>query len=96
MKINESVAPVVSGSTTRTAQSAEQKVVKDKVSVSSPEAQAAVDGAQASINASRSARVAEIINAVQSGQYYPSPQQIAQKLVSEAELEARMRAILAT
>ncbi len=96
MKVQESAVQVLPTTTARVAETSEQKTVKDRVSVSTPQQDAAVEGARASIASSRSARVAEIISAVRSGQYYPSPQQIAQKLVSEAEVEARMRAMLAT
>ena len=56
--------------------------------------EAAVQAAVASVASSRSARVQEIVAAVRSGQYYPSPQQIAQRLVSEAEIDARIRAMM--
>lgn len=102
MKVNDSPLSVVPAATARVAQGSgqseqvEQKpTVKDKVSVSTPATEAAVDAARQSVAASRSARVQEIITAVRSGQYYPSPQQIAQKLVSEAEVDARMRVMLA-
>jgi anti-sigma28 factor (negative regulator of flagellin synthesis) len=68
--------------------------VQDKVSVSTVDS-AAIEAARTSVSDSRSTRVQEVVNAVRSGQYYPSPQQIAQKLVSEAEVEARLRALLA-
>lgn len=99
MKVNETplavpaaATKVVSGS--GQAEQLEQKPVKDKVSVPAQD-QAALDAVKATVSAGRSARVQEVINAVKSGQYYPSPQQIAQQLVSEAEVEARIRAMLA-
>ncbi len=101
MKVQDTPLSVVPAATARVAQSSgqteqvEEKQVKDKVSVSAPRAEAALEAARASVSSSRTARVQEIINAVQSGQYYPSPSQIAQKLVSEAEVEARMRAMMA-
>ncbi len=101
MKVQDSPLTVVPAATARVAQGSgqteqvEQKQVKDKVSVSSPREEAALDAARSSVASSRSARVQEIISAVRSGQYYPSPQQIAQKLVSEAEVEARIRALMA-
>jgi len=102
MKVNETTLSAVPNVASKAAQGAEQKevaakgTVKDKVSVTTPQQQAAIDGASASIASTRSARVQEIVSAVRSGQYYPSPQQIAQKLVSEAEVEARLRAMLAS
>ncbi len=101
MKVQDSPLTVVPAATARVAQGSgqteqvEQKQVKDKVSVSTPREEAALDAARSSVASSRSARVQEIISAVRSGQYYPSPQQIAQKLVSEAEVEARIRALMA-
>lgn len=101
MKLND--AAVSPGVATRVGQSTGQtkqlesrpaEEVQDKVSVSTTDP-AATKAAEASATASRAGRVQEIINAVRSGQYYPSPQQIAQKLVSEAEVEARLRALLA-
>ena len=71
----------------------EKRAVEDRVSISTPQQSAALDAVR-SVAMSRSARVQEIVNAVKSGQYYPSPQQIAQQLVSEAEVEARLRAML--
>lgn len=68
---------------------------QDRVSVSeSSVPSGAVEAARASVAANRSARVQEIITAVKSGQYYPSPQQIAQQLVSAAEVAAQLRALL--
>jgi anti-sigma28 factor (negative regulator of flagellin synthesis) len=98
MKVTDSPVSVVSSASPRVAQPSTERIeeaVQDKVSVSTPQQQAAVDGARSAIAASRSARVQEIVSAVRSGQYYPSPQQIAQRLVSEAEVEARLRAMLA-
>lgn len=101
MKVQESPLSVVPSATTRVAQGSgqaeqvEKKPVEDKVSVSSPAEQAAIDGARAAVSSSRASKVQEIVNAVRSGQYYPSPQQIAQRLVSEAEVEARLRALMA-
>lgn len=101
MKVNETPVAVpaatqrvVAGS--GQAEQLEQKsAVKDKVSISTPQQEAALEAVKATVSSGRAQRVQEIINAVKSGQYYPSPQQIAQQLVSEAEVEARLRALLA-
>jgi anti-sigma28 factor (negative regulator of flagellin synthesis) len=78
---------VVSGSGQADALDQKKPVVADKVSLTT---------ASVGMSASdRAARVQEIITAVKNGQYYPSPQQIAQQLVSDAELEAKLRAIVA-
>ena len=100
MKVNETpvtvpVAPqrIVSGS--GQADQLEQKTeVADRVSISTPQESAAMEAVRATVASGRAQRVQEIINAVKSGQYYPSPQQIAQQLVSQAEIEARLRALL--
>lgn len=94
MKVTDAGPTTVAAVTTGAAQPPERKEVKDKVSVSTPQQEAAVQAAVASVAASRSARVQEIVSAIRSGQYYPSPQQIAQKLVSEAEIDARIRAMM--
>ncbi|MFO0599124.1 MAG: flagellar biosynthesis anti-sigma factor FlgM [Myxococcaceae bacterium] len=96
MKISETQA-AVPGAATRIAQGSPSasKEVEDKVSVSRRHEEVAVEAARASVAAGRADRVQEIVAAVRSGQYYPSPQQIAQKLVSEAEVEARLRALMA-
>ena len=44
--------------------------------------------------ATRSARVAELAAAVKSGRYHVNSQQLAERIVQEAELEARLRAML--
>lgn len=77
---------VVSGSGQADALDQKKPVVADRVSISSPAV-----GMSAS---DRAQRVQEIITAVKNGQYYPSPQQIAQELVSDAELEAHLRSIV--
>lgn len=67
----------------------------DRVSVSEPAmSSAAMEAARASAASGRAARVQEVIAAVKSGQYYPSPQQIAQQLVTAAEVAAQLRAML--
>jgi anti-sigma28 factor (negative regulator of flagellin synthesis) len=71
----------------------QKKPVEDKVSIPSKD-QAALEAVKSTAASGRASRVQEIINAVKSGQYYPSPQQIAQQLVGEAEVEARLRAML--
>jgi anti-sigma28 factor (negative regulator of flagellin synthesis) len=78
------------------AEAAPEKVAaKDKVSITTPQQDAALDAVKVTVASGRAARIQEIINAVKSGQYYPSPQQIAQQLVGDAEVEARLRAMLA-
>jgi flagellar biosynthesis anti-sigma factor FlgM len=54
----------------------------------------AVNQARAAMPADRSARIREIAQAVKQGHYQPNPQQIAEQIVDDAELEARLRALL--
>ena len=42
----------------------------------------------------RGARIQEIAQAVKKGHYSPNPQQIAERIVDQAELEARLRSLL--
>lgn len=94
MKVSDTSLAVVPAATSRAAQSAEQKEVKDRVSVSTPQGEAAIRTAMTTMDPSRATRVAEVVNAVRNGQYYPSPTTMAQKLVSEAEVESQLRTIL--
>ena len=66
---------------------------KEKVSVSKAPS-VDLSAAQNVASSGRAQRVQDVIAAVKSGQYYPSPQQIANQLVSQAELEAKLRALL--
>lgn len=100
MKVNDQKAGQIVPLAAQRAASSSEKTPssaiepKEKVSVSgSPEA-VALRAAEGAAAASRAQRVQEIISAVKNGQYYPSPQQIANQLVSEAEIEAKLRALL--
>ena len=94
MKVSEAALSVVPAVSTKVAQSAEQKEVKDRVTFSTPGQEAAINTARSIVDSNRASRVEEVVSAVRSGQYYPSPQQIAQKLVNEAEVEAHLRALM--
>jgi anti-sigma28 factor (negative regulator of flagellin synthesis) len=100
MKVNETpvtvpaATPRVIAGSGQAEQLEQKPVVEDRVSITSPQQTAALDAVRSTVASGRVARVQEVINAVKSGQYYPSPQQIAQQLVSEAEVEARLRAML--
>jgi len=65
----------------------------EKVSVTKS-AEVDLTAAQSVAATGRTQRLQEVINAVKSGQYYPSPQQIANQLVSQAEIEAKLRSLL--
>lgn len=95
MKVNESASVAVPAVATRVAQPAEQKEVEDRVSFSTPQQEAALRSLKnLASDPGRAARVQEVVNAVRSGQYYPSPQQIAQEMVTEAETAAELRTLL--
>lgn len=100
MKVNETpiavpaAAPRVVAGSGQAEQLEQKPAVKDRVSITTPQQTAALEAVRSTVSAGRAQRVQEVINAVKSGQYYPSPQQIAQQLVSEAEVEARLRAML--
>jgi anti-sigma28 factor (negative regulator of flagellin synthesis) len=77
--------------------SSDEASTVDKVSVEPPSPApdtSALEAARTSASSARSARVQEVIRAVQSGQYYPSPKQIANQLITEAEVDARLRALI--
>ncbi|MCU0700539.1 MAG: flagellar biosynthesis anti-sigma factor FlgM [Myxococcaceae bacterium] len=100
MKVNDQKAgQIVPLAAQRAASSSEKAPTSateptEKVSVSSSSDAVALRAAEGAAAASRAQRVQEIISAVKNGQYYPSPQQIANQLVSEAEIEAKLRALL--
>ncbi len=97
MKVNDpklsQLVPLAAQKAAEGSEKSEVKGPKERVSVSAPP-EIDVASTAAAAAASRAQRVQEVIAAVKSGQYYPSPQQIANQLVSEAEIEARLRAIL--
>ena len=66
-------------------------------SVSTAEAQRAaalVQAVQAKVGMSHTARLAEVENAIRTGTYAPSASQLASRLVDEAEIDARLQAML--
>lgn len=95
MKVSETKSVAVPAVATRVAQPAEQKEVEDRVTFSAPKQEAALQSIKpVTSDLGRTQRVQDIVSAVRSGQYYPSPQQIAQKMVTEAEVAAELRAML--
>jgi anti-sigma28 factor (negative regulator of flagellin synthesis) len=67
---------------------------QDKVSLRTLADDRAIATAQAAATTGRFAKVQEVINAVKSGQYFPSPQQIAQQMVSESEATNQIRSLM--
>jgi anti-sigma28 factor (negative regulator of flagellin synthesis) len=98
MKVNDQkagqIVPLAVQRTVSTNEKAPATEPKEKVSVSSASDAVVLRAAEGAAAAGRAQRVQEIISAVKNGQYYPSPQQIANQLVSEAEIDAKLRALL--
>lgn len=97
MKVNDQKAGQIVPLAAQRASASDKAEVsgpKEKVSVTTPSVAVDLQQAQGVAAAARQQRVQEIITAVKNGQYYPSPQQIANQLVSQAEIEARLRALL--
>jgi len=98
MKVNETTrvqSGVVSGGAvadrppTGVAQAPQGPV--DKVSVQSA---AALPPSVDQVRSQREARVRELGEAVESGSYRPDPARVARRIVDDAELAARLRAML--
>jgi negative regulator of flagellin synthesis FlgM len=67
---------------------------EDKVSVSNAKnLDEAISTAQVSASASRTQVVQALANAVRQGTYKPDPQRIAQQILEDAELIARLQAL---
>jgi anti-sigma28 factor (negative regulator of flagellin synthesis) len=67
----------------------------DRVSTADGQRAAAlIRAVQASVGTSHSARLAEVENAIRAGSYAPSASQLASRLVDEAEVDARLQAML--
>jgi anti-sigma28 factor (negative regulator of flagellin synthesis) len=68
---------------------------KDRVTVSqSREVKASASAAQASAASGRSARLKDLEQQVRAGSYHPDPTRVAEEILQEAELEARLQTIL--
>lgn len=98
MKIQNIAPAAVQASVTARAASgsgsAEQVDPQDKVTVPSAQESAAHRAVQAAVASGRAQRIEEVISAVKSGQYYPTPQQIANQLVSSAEISAQIASLV--
>jgi anti-sigma28 factor (negative regulator of flagellin synthesis) len=94
MKVNE--AKVVAG-LERVASNEPHAVPdpKDRVTVpNSREVLAAIDSAKRTAGNQRSARLHQLEQAVRSGGYHPTASQVAEEILSAAEIDARLRAVL--
>lgn len=68
---------------------------KDRVTVqASKEAEAAVAQAQRATHGSRAARTEKLEAQVRSGGYRPDPSRVAEQILADAEIDARISALL--
>jgi negative regulator of flagellin synthesis FlgM len=75
------------------ATSAEHETSDRVTTADSARLQAAIAAASKGSGASRMARLQEIESAVRQGSYTPDPQRIADQILDEAELAARLQAL---
>lgn len=96
MKINDTqnTAPLQSSSNTQAAP-ARAREEQDRVTLERTKAlQADIDRAKVSAGASRAAQLQALETAIRSGTFKPSAQQLAEKLLQSAEVDARLRSLL--
>lgn len=97
MKVNETtpVAPLPGGGDAPRDVRESSPRAPDRVSTEQTQkVTAAISAASHGASAGRATRLRNIEAAVQSGAYKPDPQRIAQQILDEAELSARMQALL--
>jgi negative regulator of flagellin synthesis FlgM len=95
MKINDTHTAVPLQSTATQAAPARAREEQDRVSLERTKAlEADLAQAKASAGASRAAQLQALEAAIRNGTFKPSPQQLAEKLLQSAELDARLRALL--
>lgn len=76
-------------------EAASGEAAPDRITTSQQvELQAAISQAKAAAKDTRAARLAEIEAAVRKGEYRPDPARIAQRILDEAELLARIHVLL--
>ena len=72
-----------------------ERTREDRVSLErTREVQATIQSAKLSAGAGRTAQLEALENAVRSGTYRPSAEQIADRILAAAELDARLRSLL--
>jgi negative regulator of flagellin synthesis FlgM len=75
-------------------ESSELRTRADKVTVPDAQLAAMVDSARLTQSVGRAARLEQLEAAVKGGTYRANPQQIAEQLLSAAELDAKLQAML--
>lgn len=96
MKVRDvgDVSSAVPGEPVKAASTA--TAVADKVSADqAQQLQASLASIRASAGSDRNARLLQVAAAVRGGTYRPNPNRIADQILESAELEARIRAMLA-
>ena len=71
------------------------RTIRDRVTVAAPRtSEAAVASARRSAGVERSQRLEKLEAQVRSGAYAPDPSRVAEQILSDAEVDARLRAML--
>ncbi|MEW6433351.1 MAG: flagellar biosynthesis anti-sigma factor FlgM [Myxococcota bacterium] len=96
MKVHDTptTAPLL---TTTSPQAAPARAAEERDRVSlerTKRLEAEVDRAKVSAGAARAAQLEALAAAIRNGTFKPSPQQLAEKLLQSAEIDARLRALL--
>ncbi|MCC6335711.1 MAG: flagellar biosynthesis anti-sigma factor FlgM [Myxococcales bacterium] len=95
MKVNDTHTAVPLQAANSSTTPARAKEEKDRVSLErARELQADIERAKLAASAGRAAQLQALEAAIRNGAFRPSPQQLAEKLLQSAELDARLRALL--
>ncbi|MEW5738127.1 MAG: flagellar biosynthesis anti-sigma factor FlgM [Myxococcota bacterium] len=95
MKVHDTHTAVPLQASSSSTSPARAKDEKDKVTLErTQKLQADIDRAKLSAGAGRAAQLQALEAAIRNGTFKPSPQQLAEKLLQSAELDARLRALL--
>jgi anti-sigma28 factor (negative regulator of flagellin synthesis) len=94
MKINETTAVADVGRVVPPEPPTSQP--KDRVTVSKSRdlVDRAVDTAKAAADGSRPGRLKELEARVRAGEYHPDPSRVAQEILQDAEVDARLQSVL--
>jgi hypothetical protein len=78
----------------RTPAATEERPAADRVTLEAPQVAEALSTARQRTSASRATRLKELETALKGGAYRPDVGQLAEKLLSAAEVDARLRAMM--
>lgn len=91
----ERVKPQDPATSSSAASEAAGRTVRDRVTVAAPRpSDATVASARRSAGVERSQRLDKLEAQVRSGAYAPDPSRVAEQILSDAEVDARLRAML--